>query len=319
VLPAYNGAEYLRPAIDSILNQSIGTFELLIINDGSSDNSAEIIRSYSDPRIRFLEQKNQGLSATLNRGIQEARGKWIARQDQDDISYPARFAEQIGYLNKNRDCALVGSWARIVSTTGKDTGRCHKPPSSDAEIRAFMCYDNPFVHSSVIFRKEAAIAAGLYSTDKTRQPPEDFEFWSRLMKHGKLANIPRVLLDYREVPTSMSRTGQNPFLDKVIQISAENMHTLSGGMFAVGTYLEITSVLHGKNRVGPPPAVLAQIVNTIRKALTHGHKKPVQRVLSQLQQHYLDATGRTPWWRKIVRIPARVRLKVFSLLRETAS
>lgn len=222
LLPVYNGAQYLAESIDSILGQTWQDFELIIINDGSKDESQEIIQSYSDSRIRYFEHENIGLAATLNRGIGLAKGHFIARQDQDDVSAPDRFASQIGYLEANPRCGMVGTWAEIWCDRLK-TERllCH--PLDNVVLQFHLVFDNPFVHSSVMLRREIFDVVGGYSTDCSRQPPEDYELWSRVARCCEVGNIPEILVVYREVPHSMSRNTNNAFTDRMILISAENL------------------------------------------------------------------------------------------------
>jgi len=227
VMPVYNGAPYLGAAIDSILAQTLADFEFIIIDDGSKDDSAAVIRRYADPRIRFFQQTNQGLAATLNRGIGLASGEYIARQDQDDISLPARFEKQAAFLDAHPRCALVGTRAEIREG-GKLTSRAHNHPAASHVLKFELLFDNPFVHSSVLLRKAALAQVGLYSTDTARQPPEDYELWSRLAREFDVANIPEQLLVYREFPGSMSRDVDNPFLNKVININVENFSRYLG-------------------------------------------------------------------------------------------
>lgn len=222
LLPVYNGAPYLTESIDSILSQTWQDFELIIINDGSRDESAEIIRSYRDPRIRYFEQENIGLAATLNRGIGLAKGQYIARQDQDDISLPQRFSRQIACMEANPKCGLVGTWAEIWSEHSKTERSLHHPPDN-LHLQFSLVFDNPFVHSSVMLRREVLDVVGVYSTDHLRQPPEDYELWSRVARNFEVANIPEELLVYREVPASMSRDKNNSFVDRLVAISAENL------------------------------------------------------------------------------------------------
>lgn len=222
LLPVYNGATYLKQAIQSILDQTFTNFELIIINDGSKDNSAEIVKSFDDPRIRYEEQKNAGLAETLNRAIELSSGRYLARQDQDDAALPDRLAKQVAFLDTHPDYGLVGTWATI-RTEDELTKRLHRHPSDNGTLQFALLFDNPFVHSSLMIRKEALEKIGHYTTDPKRQPPEDYELWSRLTRSYCVANLPQALQVYRETGGSMSRTGIDPFTEKVIDRSVENM------------------------------------------------------------------------------------------------
>lgn len=239
ILPVYNGEKYLTEAIESILNQSYKNFELIIINDGSHDKSLLIAEKFKDKRIRIYNQKhNQGLAKTLNFGINLAKGKYIARQDQDDFSYPERLKKEVDYLNKNPKCGLIGTWAEIWKGKNKDTNRFLKHPATNDLLQLFLLFNNPFVHSSVIIRKKALNEIGLYSTDKEREPPEDYELWSRIAQKYDLANIPEILHAYRETPKSMSRSKLG-FESKVTKISKENINRALGKNFSPWKYLKI--------------------------------------------------------------------------------
>lgn len=222
VLPVYNGEPYLAEAIDCILGQTFADFELIIINDGSKDGSNGCVAGFSDPRIRYFEQPNAGLAATLNRGIALAEGEYLARQDQDDIAHPERLAEQVAFMDKNPDCGMVGTWAEIFSET-ESGQRFHYHPAENLELKLHLHFRNPFVHSSMMLRTDTVRRIGGYTTDTTRQPPEDYELWSRMARAGKVANIPRVLVRYREVASSMSRVSADPFAPMVYKIACENM------------------------------------------------------------------------------------------------
>jgi len=227
VLPVYNGAAELARAVDSILRQSFADFELIAINDGSTDGSAAILDALGDPRVRVIHQENRGLAATLNRGIALARGEYIARQDQDDVALPPRFGRQVAFLKANPACALVGTRAEIrVGDRGPE--RFHDHPLDDAALRFELLFDNPFVHSSVMMRKSALEAVGVYSIDPARQPPEDYELWSRLSRHYQVANLPERLTIYRETPGGMSRAPGRLFHERAVLVSSENLATAAG-------------------------------------------------------------------------------------------
>lgn len=245
LLPVYNGSLYLRDAVNSVLIQNYRDFEFIIINDGSTDNSEAIIKNINDPRVHCVSQQNQGLAATLNNGIRLSKGKFIARLDQDDLMLSTRLAKQVEYLESHPDCAMVGTWSEIL-VGDKVTDRGHQHPISHKALQLELLFDNPFVHSSMMIRADALRDIGGYSEDKLRQPPEDYELWSRIARKYQVANIPEVLTAYREVEGSMSRTGENPFLTNVIQIAAENLAATLTPKFDFNACYKLASLYHGR-------------------------------------------------------------------------
>lgn len=195
IMPVYNGEKYLREAIDSVLAQTYHDFELLLINDGSTDKSKEIILSYNDPRIRYIEnEKNLRLIATLNRGITLSQGDLIVRMDADDVCMPNRFEEQVAFLNKHDDIDLCGSWAIRIDGEGKTTGRIKNIDSPEL-LKCATYFTCPFVHPSMMIRARV-LKANYYNPDFP--DVEDTELWHRLGLQGcKMANIPHYLLKYR--------------------------------------------------------------------------------------------------------------------------
>jgi hypothetical protein len=244
LLPVYNCPGYVGAAIESILNQSFSDFELIIIDDGSTDSTPEELDRFSDPRIRRYRQDNQGLAATLNRAIFLAKAPLLARQDQDDLSMPERLKKQVLYMHANPECGLLGSWAQIMEIN-KLSSRFHRHPTSDWELRYGLLFNNPFVHSSVMLRKSVVTELGGYTTDPERQPPEDYELWSRIARVSAVANIPDVLLIYREIPGSMSRTGVSPFQRRLVRISAENIAHSAGVEPNDSSVTAIACLTHG--------------------------------------------------------------------------
>ena len=210
ILPVYNGADTLERSIESILNQTFSNFELIIINDGSTDRSPELCSKYTDDkRVRIYNQENQGLANTLNRGIKLSRSKFIARQDSDDVSLPDRLAIQLKHMLANPKTVLLGTWSKIF-LNNKDTMRRHHHPTQNRSLRLFLYFDNPFVHSSIMMRKDACIAAGGYKADDCYQP-EDYDLWTRMASLGDVENLPFYGLEYHEVPLSISRKHEKPF------------------------------------------------------------------------------------------------------------
>lgn len=209
ILPVYNCEKYVALAINSILQQSFQDFELIVINDGSTDNSWVEIQKFKDSRIRSINQENMGIAKSLNKGLDIAQGQFIARQDSDDLSDPDRFLLQIAFLKKNPKIDLVGTWANILERENSCSRKLIHPTKVN-DIKAFLCFDNPFVHTSVIFRKKTILGLGGYFSEAEYQP-EDYDLWSRLAKNSKLANLPQILVQYRELPLSLSKIKSIPF------------------------------------------------------------------------------------------------------------
>jgi len=246
VLPVYNCEQYLGDAIESLIVQSFSFFELIIIDDGSTDRSPNVIASFNDERIRVYHQANQGLAATLNRGISLSRGKYIARQDQDDPSHPDRISLQVAHMEEHPDCVLLGSWAQIMEVD-RLVDRFHRHPVDELNLRYQLLFNNPFVHSSVLLRRSALLQVGGYTTDPDRQPPEDYELWSRLSRIGSMANIGEVLMTYREIPGSMSRLGPSPFKRRLVMICAENIAAATGLPSDDSSIRAIAALTHGED------------------------------------------------------------------------
>ena len=182
-----------------------------------------------------------------------ARGKYIARQDQDDISLPERLAKQVEFLESHPDCGMVGTWAEIWVGEEKSE-RAHRHPADNMALQYELLFDNPFVHSSIMLRKSALDQVGGYSVDHKRQPPEDYELWSRIARCYEVENIPEILLVYREVPNSMSRSGVSPFLNHLVTISSENIAWASDVPADDPDPINIAALIHNVNGrlVGEP-------------------------------------------------------------------
>ena len=207
LMPVYNGEAYLRTAIDSILTQTYPDFEFLIIDDGSTDNSSEIIRSYQDERIRYISNsENLGINKTLNKGIRLAKGKYIARMDSDDISLPHRIAKQVEFMDTNINVAICGSW---VQTYGNNNS-LWKYPVSDEEIRCNLLFESALAHPSIIMRRSIfSDGSNFYNESSHFRKAQDYELWTRVSKKYALANIPAALLHYRQHEINLEEKSKN--------------------------------------------------------------------------------------------------------------
>ncbi len=178
ILPVYNGQNFLRETILSVLNQTYSKFELIIVDDGSTDDSRNIVNEFSDPRIVFFSRSNFGLSETLNFAINKSRFNLIARIDQDDIMHAERLEIQLNHMVENDDIGLLATWSHKIDRNGKIIGSIN-PSTNKESLRYSLYFLNEIVHSSVMFRKNILLDFGLYSSS-ILTPPEDFELWSRI-------------------------------------------------------------------------------------------------------------------------------------------
>lgn len=204
ILPTYNGARFISNAIKSVQNQSFTDWELLVLDDGSSDGVGKIVENFSlvDSRIlNVTNEKNIGLQKTLNKGISLARGKYIARLDDDDVwSDTLKLENQVNFLEKNKDYVLVGTGVVVVNEEGDEILR-YLNPNNDKDIRRGFLKRNPFVHSSVVFKKESVVSVGMYSEDGDSLHVEDYDLWLKLGRIGKVYNLPTYSVKF------MSRKG----------------------------------------------------------------------------------------------------------------
>lgn len=198
IMSVYNGEEFLEESINSILSQTFGDFEFIILDDGSSDRSREIILSKAseDSRITlFVNEQNIGLTRSLNRGLKLAVGRFIARQDADDISDRDRFAKQLEVLRRDSEIGVVGSAAQVIDEFGVK-GNVHAVPLHDTDIRWQLLFRNVFKHASVIIRSKILQDNELKYNEELPYA-QDYDLWSRMSCHCKMANVADPLIRYR--------------------------------------------------------------------------------------------------------------------------
>jgi GT2 family glycosyltransferase len=208
VMPAYNAAPYLARAVNSILGQTFADLELIVVDDGSTDGTATIARMYADrdPRVRVIDGAHGGISAAINRGINEASRPWIARMDADDVAVRHRLERQMAAAAAEPGVVLWGSYALHVNDAGKVLGLSRTGPTTVAQFEALRAAgaDAYILHPTWLVRREVLIAAGGY--DSKFDACEDFELLDRIAEHGPTLTIPEPLLLYRIHSASVSMT-----------------------------------------------------------------------------------------------------------------
>jgi glycosyltransferase involved in cell wall biosynthesis len=225
VLPVYNGGRFLAEAIESILVQTDGDFELVIVDDGSTDDTPEIISRYgrADRRIRSVRQAHAGVAQAANRAIGEARGAYIARMDADDLAHLERVQRQADFLDEHSDTGLVASRVEYLGDPEANRGLAvfvewNNSILTAEELAIHRFVETPVVQPSVMFRSELPSLFGPYRDGPF---PEDYELWLRWLEHGvRMAKLPQLLLQWRETPGRLTRTDERYSVDAFYGIKA---------------------------------------------------------------------------------------------------
>ena len=196
VMSVFNGQAFLAEAVESILGQTYGDFEFVVIDDGSTDSTPEILASYAarDARISVHRHGNRGRVSSLNAGIERARGKYIARMDADDISLSERLQEQVCFMDAHPEVGLLGGAFELISAKGRVL-KTIRFPSEDSAIRSVLLAYNPFSHPTVMIRKDVLLASGWYR--KALLDADDYDLWLRISERSQVANLEKCVLRYR--------------------------------------------------------------------------------------------------------------------------
>lgn len=196
LMPVYNGEKYLCEAMDSILNQTFTDFEFLIINDGSTDNSVRIIESYQDPRIRLVHnERNIHLIRTLNKGLELAKGEYVARMDCDDISHPERLKKQVQFMDEHLEVGVCGTWVDMFSDPTGESSIWYSPIDSE-ELKIHLLFETALAHPSVLLRLSSLNRYNLSYAPEDLYA-EDYGLWVRCSCFFPMCNIPEALVRYR--------------------------------------------------------------------------------------------------------------------------
>jgi glycosyltransferase involved in cell wall biosynthesis len=202
LMPAFNAGKYIAEAIGSVLSQTYPHFELLIINDGSTDNTVQEIGQFADSRIRLINVDHQGIVAVLNKGLREAKGYYIARFDADDICFPDRLRIQYEFMNTNADYIMTGTEAAYVDMNGEYVFTLKYDAYADDAIRNLDATICPFSHVTVMYKKDEVLNAGGY--DINAHTFEDHLLWLKLIPLGKVCNLAQPLVKVRFNPESIT-------------------------------------------------------------------------------------------------------------------
>ncbi len=220
LLPVYNGEAFLAETLHSLINQTFENFEIIAVNDGSTDRSASILKKYQnfDSRIKIVNQENKGLVAALNNAVQVAQGEYLARIDADDIALPRRFEFQKKVLDNKHNCILVASNFDVINEDGEVIYN-DSVPTKKSDIMRAMLFRNPIAHGSIMMRRSAFIEAGGYNPDCG--PTEDYELWSKMVHLGDICVLPQTLFRWRINPDGITST-KSKVMEEFMKVNLTN-------------------------------------------------------------------------------------------------
>ena len=294
LMPVYNAEPYLAEAVESILGQTFADFELLIVDDGSTDRSRGMLERYAarDGRIRLRSRPNTGYTVALNELLDMAGAELLARMDADDVALPQRLARQVDYLGAHRDVVCVGTAVHFIDAAGRFLREGHPGMDHEEIQHRALAGDCPLNHPSVMMRRAAVQSVGGYHPEF--QPAEDLDLWLRLGEVGRLTNLPEVLLRYRQHARSFSEQYQRLQLER-----------------------SAAAVLEACRRRGIPPQEVAVSPwrPVDRRSRMHAYvgygRRGLERSDYPMALHYgLRAVAQVPWhpagWRLLARILQRL-------------
>lgn len=226
IMSVYNGEDYIKDSIESILNQTFTDYEFIITDDFSSDNTFELLRQYNDPRIKLIKNtSNLGLTKSLNRMVDISRGEFIARMDADDVSHIHRLEKQLYFMRNNPDTGVCGSNIKEYKSDEKHKRKIY---FDHEEIKAAILFENPIPHSGAMIRRSVLDEHNIRYNEKFKVI-QDYELWQRLVKITRFANLYDVLLEYRKLDSSVTNRSlkrsnyREQFLKLIYQATLDDM------------------------------------------------------------------------------------------------
>lgn len=299
IIPVYNKCTYIKQTIDSVLRQDFDHFEIIVIDDGSTDESLAVMKIIIDPRLRVFSQSNAGVERARNFGFSQSSGSFIVFLDADDLMRSNRLSKQIALFNSDQDLILVGTWANVIDHSEKVTGSIC-PPTLNAAIQLGHLFRNQFVNSSVMVRRSAIADGLIFNETRGKRFAEDFDLWNRVLKKGQATNIPEKLTSYRRLNTSRSQSNSGSLLESARDISSEWLHQNTSQFESIGSARAFVMSINGLDDLSPSSG--CDMKNTLK---TYG------LVLSELQ---LGVSGRDSNEYRKVRKRHKVHIVTWSLL-----
>ncbi len=319
IIPVYNKREYINETINSVLNQDFGSFEIIVVDDGSTDDSSEVVKSIKDPRLQIFSQSNSGVERSRNFGFSKSVGSFIVFLDADDLMSSNRLRKQIDLFNATKDLVLVGTWASIIDHSGNIIGSI-RPPTSNAALQLGHLFRNQFVSSSVMIKRSAFEKNGVFNETRGDRFAEDYDLWLRLAKKGQVSNIPEKLTAYRRLNASRSQSSDRSLLESARDISAEWLHLNTRRFESVASARSFVMSINGLDDLSPSVGCNMKTSLQTYKILIHdlqlsNRPESPNEHRKVMNQH----KSRIVIWCLVGKFSVPLQRKVFSLLNRSKS
>ena len=314
IIPVYNKREYIKETVNSVLNQDFGSFEIIVVDDGSTDDSLEVVKSISDPRLQIFSQSNSGVERSRNFGFSKSVGPFVVFLDADDLMSSNRLRKQVDLFNATKDLVLVGTWASVIDHSGEMIGSI-RPPTSNAALKLAHLFRNQFVSSSVMIKRSVIENGVVFNESRGKRFAEDYDLWLRLAQKGQVSNIPENLTAYRRLNASRSQSIDRSLLESARDISAEWLRLNTRRFESVSSARSFVMSINGLDDLSPSVGCNVKTSLQTYKMLIHDlqmSNRPEssdehRKVMNQHKLHIVI-------WCLVGKFPVPLQRKVFSLL-----
>ena len=314
IIPVYNKREYIKETVNSVLNQDFGSFEIIVVDDGSTDDSLEVVKSIKDPRLQIFSQSNSGVERSRNFGFSKSVGPFVVFLDADDLMSSNRLGKQIDLFSASKDLVLVGTWASVINHSGEMIGSI-RPPTSNASLQLAHLFRNQFVSSSVMIKRSVIENDFVFNETRGKRFAEDFDLWLRISKKGRVANIPETLTTYRRLNASRSQSSDSSLLESARDISAEWLHLNTRFFESVASARSFVMSINGLDdlstsvgcNVKSSLQTYKKLIHDLRMSNRPESSEEHRKVMNQHKSHIVI-------WCLVGKIPVPLQRKVFSLL-----
>lgn len=319
IIPVFNKENYVSSAIESVLSQTHVQLEVIVVNDGSTDNSLEAVNSFTDSRIHVIDQANQGVERARNLGFSKSIGSFIVFLDADDLMGSDRLTKQIDLFNSDPNLVLVGTWANVIDHSGNLIGSIC-PNTSNVAIQLGHLFRNQFVSSSVMVRRSAITNGIIFDETGGTRFAEDFDLWNRVLRKGLAINIPEKLTSYRRLNVSRSQSNDSSLLDSARDISGEWLYQNTNRFESIDSARAFVMSVNGLDDLSPSSGCeLKKTLITYDFVLSDLQLGKLEQGSDECRSIIRRHKAHIVTWSLLGFVPMPIQRKIFSFLRSFKS